>query len=265
MKLVSWNVAGRVVKLERQAAALERQQPDLVCLQEVRPSTLQPWRAACAQMGLAHFAESSAVMGKRRLLCATASRWPLRALAAVGAPYPERVVSVVVETPAGELELHNTHVPPAPSNGLIKVETLEAIYFALARPSDRHRILCGDLNVPRLETEEGEVITFADNHPDQLQRWDRAERCLLTELVEWDLRDCFRRVHGYQRRDVSWVMNTRSARKAGHRLDHILASDGLGLVDCDYHHEWRDAGLSDHSAMEAIFAPKRLPQPSPSK
>ena len=255
MKLISWNVAGRVVKLERQAAALERQQPDLVCLQEIRPSTLGPWRAACAEMGLSYVAESSDVMGKRRLLCATASRWELATLPAVGAPYPERVVSVVTQTPHGELELHNTHVPPAPSNGLIKVETLEALFFALARGSDRHRILCGDLNVPRLETVEGEVITFADNHPEQLLRWDRAERCLLTDLAESDLRDCFRLLHGYERRDVSWVLNTHSVRKAGHRLDHILASRSLGVVHCDYHHEWRDSGLSDHSAMEAVFEP----------
>ncbi len=50
-------------------------------------------------------------------------------------------------------------------------------------------------------------------------------------------------------------MHTRARRKAAHRLDHILASNGLGLVACDYVHEWRQAGLSDHSAIEAWFEP----------
>ena len=82
------------------------------------------------------------------------SRWPLRHLPAVGAPQPERVLSTLIETPAGPLELHNVHVPPAQSRGFIKVETCEALYERLARPaSDRHRILCGDFNMPKLETD----------------------------------------------------------------------------------------------------------------
>jgi exonuclease III len=40
MKLISWNVAGRTAILPAQAAALARQEPDLVALQEVRASTL---------------------------------------------------------------------------------------------------------------------------------------------------------------------------------------------------------------------------------
>jgi endonuclease/exonuclease/phosphatase family metal-dependent hydrolase len=57
---------------------------------------------------------------------------------------------------------------------------------------------------------------------------------------------------------VSWVMHTRARRRAAHRLDHVLASSGLGLVACDYVHEWRQAGLSDHSAVEAWFEPAPL-------
>jgi hypothetical protein len=34
-----------------------------------------------------------------------------------------------------------------------------------------------------------------------------------------------------------------------------MASVSLGPTYCDYVHEWREAGLSDHSAMEAIFEP----------
>ena len=38
------------------------------------------------------------------------------------------------------------------------------------------------------------------------------------------------------------------------RLDHALASRSLGPTACRYRHEWRDARLSDHSALEADFA-----------
>lgn len=255
MRLISWNVAGRSVKLADQAAALARQEADLVCLQEIRATSLPRWRAALEAMGLDQIADSSAFIGDRRFFCVTASRWEQTELPAIPAPHPERTLSLVLETPHGQLELHNTHIPPAQSRGFVKVETCEAIFDRLARPCDRHRVLCGDFNTPKLETSEGELITFAANHPEHLQRWDAAERSLLEGLAEWDLADCFRALNGYDRQDVSWVFHTRSRRKAGHRLDHVLASASLRPVYCDYIHGWREAGLSDHSAIEAVFEP----------
>jgi len=255
MRLITWNVAGRAKLLQRQADALERAEPDIVCLQEVRSTTLPRWRGRLARMGLTELADSREWMGDRRYFVVTASRWPFTELPPIGAPYPERVLSGVLDTPFGELELHNAHIPPAPNHGILKIETLEALHFALARPAARHRVLAGDLNVPRLETIDGEIITLADRHPEQLLRWDAAERSLF-ELGEYDLRDCFRRLHGFERRDVSWVLHTRNMKKSGMRLDHILASSSMNVVYCDYHHEWRDSGLSDHSAMEAVFEPE---------
>lgn len=255
MKLISWNVAGRSRVLADQAAALARQEPDIVCLQEVRATSLPRWRAALESMGLDRVADSSEFIGGRRFFCVTASRWEPIELPAIPAPHPERVLSLVVDTSHGDLELHNAHVPPAQGAGLLKVETCEAIFDRLARPCDRHRILCGDFNSPRLETTEGELITFAGHHPDHLERWDAAERSLLEGLAEWDLVDCFRDLNGYDRQDASWVFHTRARRKAGHRLDHVLASASLRPRLCDYHHGWREAGLSDHSAIEAVFAP----------
>lgn len=256
LKLITWNVAGRVKLLDRQAAALERAEPDIVCLQEVRATTAPRWRAHLGRIGLTHVADSSAFMGERRYFVLTASRWPLTELPAIAGPYPERVLSLVAETPAGDVELHNAHVPPAPGHGLIKIETLEAMIERLARPCDRHRIVTGDFNVPAYETLDGEIVTLAERNAVQVERWDAAERALFTELPEFDLRDAFRQLHGFERRDVSWVLHTRNVRKAGLRLDHVLASQSLNPVWCDYHHEWRDAGFSDHSAMEAVFEPQ---------
>jgi len=253
--LLTWNVAGRTTLLSEQLAAVSRREPDLVCLQEVRPSTADAWREALADTGLAHALDSSEFRDGRRLFNLTASRWPLGELPAVGAPQPERVLSCVVDSPDGLVDLHNAHVPPAQGNGMVKVETCEALFERLARPADRHRVLCGDLNIPRAERQDGRVETFAPEHPGLEARWDAAERSLLEGLRDWDLRDSFRLLNGYERGDVSWVFNTRSRRRAAHRLDHVLASASLRPVECDYVHGWREAGLSDHSAMEAAFAP----------
>jgi endonuclease/exonuclease/phosphatase family metal-dependent hydrolase len=255
VKLLSWNVAGRVVLFPDQAAAVSRREADLVALQEVRPSALARWRAALAEAGLGFAVDSGAFVGRRRLLNLTASRWELTELPAVPAPQPERTLSAVAGSPAGQIEAHNVHIPPAPGNGLAKVETCEALFDRLSRPCDRHRILCGDFNTPRYETTEGEVETFAVNHPQWAERWDAAERSILVGLREWDLLDVFRELNGFDRCDVSWVLHTRARRKVGHRLDHVLASRSLRAIHCDYLHEWREAGLSDHSAIEATFEP----------
>jgi len=260
ISLLSWNVAGRVAVFPDQAAAVARRDPDVVCLQEVRASTAPRWRKALDALGLPHAIDSREVASGRRLFNLTASRWELHELAPIGAPQPERVLSALIDSPAGPLELHNAHVPPAdrPTAGITKIETCEALLATLERPSlgGRHRVLCGDLNTPRYESEDGTVVeTFAVEHPGVEARWDRAERGLLLGLADSDLTDCFRLLHGYDRRDVSWVFNTRRRRKHAHRLDHVLASRSLRPTHCDYVHGWRDAGLSDHSAMEAVFGP----------
>jgi exonuclease III len=221
----------------------------------VRPSTAPRWVGALADAGLLHALDSAEFRNERRLFNLTASRWELIELPAVPAPFPERVLSSVVEAPFGLLELHNAHVPPAQSRGFVKVETCVAIHDRLARPSDRPRILCGDLNTPQRETQDGEVITFAENHPQWLERWDAAERSVVEGLAEWGMVDVFRLLHGYERQDVSWVFHTRAVRRAGFRLDHVIASPELQPVWCDYQHGWREGGLSDHSAIEAIFEP----------
>ncbi len=260
IELLSWNVAGRTKLLDEQIAAVRRRDADIVCLQEVRASTVGPWSEALSDEGLDEILDSSRFADGRRLFNLTASRWPMTELAPLGLPQPERVLSALVDSPAGLVELHNAHIPPAPSNGLVKVETCEALTNALARPAPggRHRILCGDLNTPRRETPDGEVETFASNHPGDEQRWDAAERGLLVGLAEWDLPDIFRTLNGYDRDDVSWVMHTRARRKAAHRLDHVLASAALAAVRCDYEQGWREAGLSDHAAIEARFEPARV-------
>jgi exonuclease III len=41
----------------------------------------------------------------------------------------------------------------------------------------------------------------------------------------------------------------------GWRLDHVIASAELEPVACDYVHDWREQGLSDHSAVWAELRP----------
>jgi exonuclease III len=129
------------------------------------------------------------------------------------------------------------------------------------------RVLCGDLNTPRREAPDGTVTSFACDRygrlrPERGTAWDEAERGVVPGLRDLGFRDAFRTLHGYGEREPSWTWrriagpsgsgDEASGRgRGGWRLDHVFCSAELRPVACTYHHEWRDAGLSNHSALEA--------------
>jgi exonuclease III len=249
LRLLTWNVAGRVGALPEQAAAVAAVGADVVCLQEVTVRTEPLWRAALAAAGLG-FAESAvsalpASPSRRRLAVLTAARRPLERLPTPELPWPERVVICAVEG----VEVINVHSPIAPAPELAKIRTHEALAAHLGALAPARRVLCGDLNTPRRELPDGDVLTFAHDtkgrlRPERGERWDRAERALIRSLG-WT--DAFRALHGYADRSASWTFKDD---RGGWRLDHILLS-GLEPIAAAYAHDWRRAGLSDHSALIA--------------
>ena len=87
-------------------------------------------------------------------------------------PWPERLLSVDIETPCGPLEMHTTLIPPGVTDGWIKIEMREGLYAGLARPSTAPRILGGDFNRPQLELPTDEVMTWGAAHQQQRDRCD---------------------------------------------------------------------------------------------
>lgn len=209
---------------------------------QVRAKTAPWWRDALAAAGLTHCAVTRAEP-PRRLGVLTAAREPLQKLAKPdGLPWPERVLCAAIDG----LEIVNVHSPISPSPGLAKVRTHEAI-AAYLRDHAGPAILYGDLNTPRRELPDGEILTFAHDSKGRLreergERWNAAERALVKDLG-WT--DAYRSLHGYGDRSASW---TYAHDRGGWRLDHVLVC-GLTPRAAAYAHEWRRAGLSDHSAL----------------
>ena len=160
--------------------------------------------------------------------------------------------------------MHTAHIPPGASHGWIKIETFEGIYERLARRCAHPRILCGDFNSPKDELETGEVITFGQivrsdgtvrliMHRDARppSRWDAGERSIIAGLTAHGFIDAYRAVHGYAKPAAySWQLNRRSG-PVRRRFDHVFVSDDLRPIACDYLHEGRKAGLSDHALVLA--------------
>jgi exonuclease III len=251
VRLVTWNVAGRVTRQAEQAAVLAAVEPDLVALQEVTARTLPLWRMELERAGFARIHctldDTLPAPGRRRLAVLTAARAPLRRLPAPDVPWPERVLCCAL----GDIEIVNLHSPISPAPELAKVRTHEAVAAYLDSTSPgAPRVLCGDLNTPRRELPDGTVLTFAHDsagrlRPERGERWHRAESALVHGLREHGWVDAFRELHGYGDREASWRF---PEDRGGWRLDHVLVH-GLHPVASAYAHDWRRNGLSDHSAL----------------
>ncbi|MDH5671165.1 MAG: endonuclease/exonuclease/phosphatase family protein [Myxococcales bacterium] len=264
MKLITWNVAGRKGKQPRQAEALLDCQPNIVALQEVTATTAPMWKSALEGAGF-QYIDSGHLVGDRKNFNAVAIRRETGSLEAATEPwqgeYPERMLSARLQTRLlGPVDLHNAHIVPGSSRGFAKVKQLDEVYRRLGRPCATHRILCGDFNTPQLENADGSVLTFADHHAEDMREaWDQAERSIVLGLAEFDLADLFRRLHGYGVQEASWYPN-HGEQPIGRRFDHVFASSSLGGRSCRYLHHLREAELkqdrlSDHSGLEAVFAP----------
>ena len=251
MRLLTWNVAGRVTRQPDQAAVLAAAGADIVALQEVTRRTLPLWEAALAEAGFSATAcalDAASPQRRRPLGVLTAARGPLEPLPApADVPWPERVLCCAIDG----VEVVNLHSPIAPAPELAKVRTHEAVAAYLAARPEAPRVLCGDLNTPRREHADGSVLTFAHDsagrlRPERGERWDAAERALVHTLRdEHGWVDAYRVLHGYGHREASWTF---AQDRGGWRLDHVLVH-GLTPVAASYAHEWRRQGLSDHSAL----------------
>lgn len=260
MRVITWNVNRRVSVLAAQAAALAGREPDVIALQEVTARSWPLWEAALATIGLpaarCSLEEADPArqpITRRRTGVVIAAR-ALEPREPLPVPWPETTLAAEVDG----VVVHAVHVPNA-ANGWIKPDTLAAVRAGLAE-THGPRILCGDLNTPRREKPDGTVISFARDTREQLrpergEPWDSGELGVVPGLREIGFADAFRSVHGYAAKEPSWVWR----HGGGWRLDHLFAA-GLEVQAAVYHHDWRDDGLSDHSALEADL---RLPPAPP--
>jgi hypothetical protein len=110
----------------------------LVALQEVRRPRLLQLRTLLANDELIHQADSfelascppPLLTGPCRNGLLIASRFPICPWepGRFNVPWPERMLSVDIETPCGPLEMHTTHIPPSVTDSWIKIGMREGLY-----------------------------------------------------------------------------------------------------------------------------------------
>lgn len=226
---------------------LRRARPDVLCLQEIRcdaeslPQAL--WRPRGWRVGW-HPAQQKGYAGT-----AVWARSP-EVRFTVGSGHPRGDAegrAVCVHLP--QLDVWSVYMPSGssgPSRQAWKFEFMAHAWEWLMRlrASGRPTLLCGDLNIA--------------HRPIDLKNWRSnqnnsgflpEERAYMDRLLAAGWRDLFRERYP-ERVAYSWWSNRGRAREkdVGWRLDYILATPGIRIIECAIE---REAGLSDHAPVSA--------------
>jgi exodeoxyribonuclease-3 len=248
MKIGTWNVNGIRARISQLGDWIERERPDIVCLQEIKASPDQIPFTLCDLEGYWcywHGARGYSGVG----LHVRKDFAPDRpAFAHPAFDYENRIVTV--DLPVATVA--SVYVPnggkdfPAKMQFLGALEQFAADVFAAGRPL----VICGDLNVAR---------TDMDVHPKE--RKPRAigqlpeERALLERILGHGLVDTQRALDPQNDQLFTWWAPWRNLRQRniGWRLDYVLVSQPIfeKVVSCRVDREF---GTSDHGPVIAEFA-----------
>ncbi len=249
MKIATWNVNGIRAREAQVREWLEREQPDVVCLQEVKapPGKIPPDLA----LGLAgywcywHTDTSYSGVGLHVRRGLVAARPAFR--------HPDFDVETrIAVVELGNLEVASVYVPNGGKDYLAKLRFLEAIdrWAAEAQAAGRRLVVCGDVNVARAE-----VDVHPKERDERLVGQRPEERALLARVLGRGLSDLARALDPSNEGLFTWWAPWRDHRQRniGWRIDYVLASEALvrGASSCRV---LAEVGTSDHAPLVATFA-----------
>ena len=247
MKIVTWNVNGIRARQAELQELIDREQPDVLCVQEIK--------AAIDQLPV--------------WLCDIEGYWCYwhggKGYSGVGlharkATYPERpefhhpefdFEHRIVTAQLAEATVASIYVPNGGKDFPGKMRFLESLdaYAAGFQAASSPLILLGDLNVAR---------TDMDVHPKERrpnivgQRPD--ERALIEQILDRGLVDVHRTLEPDNADLFTWWAPWRNMtqRNIGWRLDYVFASSALAarVTSCVVQREF---GTSDHGPVVATF------------
>jgi exodeoxyribonuclease III len=247
MKIATWNVNGIRAREAQLVTWLAEDRPDIVCLQEIKATADQiPPMLAHVAGYWCHWhcerAYSGVALLVREGLCAEP---PTVAPAAF-----DFETRIVVATVSG-VNVASVYVPNGGKDLDAKFRFLEELETLAEshRSIDRPLVICGDLNIARLEI---------DVHP--RERKPRAigqlpdERAAFERLLGQGLADVGRMLDPENDGLFTWWAPWRNMRQRniGWRLDYVLASQSLAerATTC---HVLAQVGTSDHAPVMAEF------------
>src|SRR3982074_200191 len=153
MKLAAWNVNGIRARQSQVQEWVERERPDVVCLQELKATSDQVPAALCEMENYWcywHGGKGYSGVGLH-VSKAIAPERPVFSHPAFD--YENRAIAVSLSTVLGAVTTASPYAPTCGTASPAKMRFLEAMdaYAASFQAGGRPLVLCGDLNVARTE------------------------------------------------------------------------------------------------------------------
>lgn len=247
MKLATWNVNGIRARQRDLQTFIEREQPDIFCLQEIKASLEQLPVWVCELEGYWCYWHGGKGYSGVALHVRKATHPERPAFHHPEFDYEHRIVTARLPLAT----IASIYVPNGNRDFPAKMRFLEALeaFAREYRAGGLPLILCGDLNVAR---------SYVDVHPKE--RRPRAigqlpeERELFERILSHGLVDVHRRLDPDNTELFTWWAPWRNMRQRniGWRLDYVLATPELAAraVSCVVQ---REVGTSDHGPVVALF------------
>jgi exodeoxyribonuclease-3 len=226
---------------------IERERPDVVCLQEIKATSDQVPAALCEMEGYwCYWHGGKAYSGVAlHVNKAVAPERPL--FVHPDFDYESRIVMVDV----GGVTVASVYVPNGGKDFPAKMKFLEAMdaFAARAQADGRTVVLLGDMNVARTERD----VHPKERKPRSIGQLPE-ERALVERILSHGLVDVGRAVDPDNDGLFTWWAPWRNMRQRniGWRLDYVFASESLAsrVVACPVQTE---VGTSDHAPVVATF------------
>jgi exodeoxyribonuclease-3 len=247
LKVATWNVNGIRARQAQLQEWIDREQPDVVCLQEIKasPDQIPVWLCEldgywCYWHGGKGYSGVGLHVSRRLSSDRPAFLHP-------DFDYESRIVTARVDG----LTFASIYVPNGGKDFPAKMKFLEALeaYAGGLKAEGSGAVLCGDLNIARADM---------DVHPKE--RKPRAigqlpeERALLERIIGHGLVDTGRALEPENDQLFTWWAPWRNMRERniGWRLDYVLASAPIfdRVRSCVVQREF---GTSDHGPVIATF------------
>ena len=247
MKIATWNVNGIRARQAQVQEFIEKEQPDVLCLQEIKASLDQLPVWLCEIEGYWCYWHGGKGYAGVALHVRKASFAERPLFDHPEFDYEHRIVTARLP----QATVASVYAPNGGKDFPAKMRFLESLvrFAADYERSGDALVLCGDLNVAR---------TDMDVHPKERkpniigQRPD--ERALIEQLIAHGLVDVHRMLEPDNADLFTWWAPWRNMRQRniGWRLDYVLASRALAdrVVSCVVQ---RETGTSDHGPVVASF------------
>jgi exodeoxyribonuclease-3 len=249
MKIATWNVNGIRARATQVQQWMELEQPDVVCLQEIKATQEQVPEALCALSGYWCYWHGAAKGYSGVSLHVRKEFSPDRPV--FSHPTFDFENRIVVAN-FGDLTIASVYVPNGGKDFSAKMRFLEALdsYVEMMRERGLRLLLCGDLNIARAEIDvhpKERNANFTGQTP--------GERALFKRILSHGVVDLGRALDPDNEGLFTWWAPWRNmrARNIGWRLDYILASKRLADIARSCVVETQ-IGTSDHAPVMARFS-----------